>query len=98
MEVDAGTTLLLTAHTGVDATRRALMESSDWQEEKPGILVQRWPSPVRAIVPATLIAKALFGPFELVAAEALEVSVVASEDAEVEPQTTIAPESPSGVM
>ncbi len=98
MEVDAGTTLLLTAHTAVDATRRALMESSDWREEEPGILVQRWPSPVRAIVPATLIAKALFGPFDLVAAEALDVSVVSSEDAAVEPQTVVEPESHGTVM
>ena len=98
MEVDAGTTLLLTAHTGGDATRRALMESSDWREEEPGILVQRWPSPMRVIVPATLIAKALFGPFGLEAAEALEVSVVAAADAEVESPTAVEPESHSGVM
>ena len=98
MEVDAGTTLLLTAHTAVDATRRALMQSSDWREEAPGILVQRWPSPVRAIVPATLIAKALFGPFGLEAAESLEVSVVAAADAEVEAPTAVEPESHSGVM
>ena len=74
------------------------MESSDWREEEPGILVQRWPSPVRAIVPAMMIAKALFGPFGLEAAQSLEVSVVAAADAEVESPTTIAPESHSGVM
>ena len=98
MEVDAGTTLLPTAHTSGDAARRALMESSDWREEEPGILVQRWPSPMRVIVPATLIAKALFGPFGLEAAEALEVSVVAAADAEVEAPTAVEPESPGGVM
>jgi hypothetical protein len=74
------------------------MESSDWREEEPGILVQRWPSPMRVIVPATLIAKALFGPLGLEEAESLEVSVVASKEAAVQPQTTIAPESHGGVM
>lgn len=74
------------------------MESSDWREEEPGILVQRWPSPMRVIVPTTLIAKALFGPLGLEEVEALEVSVVSSEDAAVQPQTVVEPQSQGEVM
>ncbi|HRB13180.1 MAG TPA: hypothetical protein PKU70_09225, partial [Vicinamibacteria bacterium] len=54
-------------------------------------------NPARRMRPG-LIAKALFGPFGLEAAESLEVSVVAAADAEVESPTAAEPESHSGVM
>ena len=67
-------------------------------EETPGLRGGGCPWPGRPLVPATLIAKALFGPLGLEAVESLEVSVVAAEDAAVEPPTEVEPESHGGVM
>lgn len=98
MEIEHGDTLLVTAQAMVDETRAALLESSGWREEAPGFLVQRWPSPVRAIVPARVIANALFGPFGLESVESLEVTVVASRDADADLESRAEPGSNGGVM